>query len=150
MANSQPGPYSRVSDPRGRGPRAVTVCAFELLLFLLPENLGGSEQLWGALQRVDLHPLAEPGLGPLGRGFWQGEAVSWKPTRLVGPAEHLLARAGEFLLTASACWCALRPSGWLEYALSLTPQRAEGTDPGPGMGGLCCHPGSASCLKRGA
>lgn len=55
---------------RGPGPRADTVCAFELLLFLLPETLRGSEQLWGALQKEDPHLLAEPGLGPLGRGFW--------------------------------------------------------------------------------
>lgn len=49
-----------------------------------------------------------------GHGFWQVEAVSWKLTRLVGPAEHLLVWAAEFLLTALACRHGLWPSGWLE------------------------------------
>lgn len=53
---------------------------------------------WGALQSRDLCHLTEPGPGSLSHGFWQGEAVSCKLTRLVGPTEHLFAWAGEFSL----------------------------------------------------
>lgn len=53
MANSQSNPYVGMSHPRGKqepGPRAVTLCALALLRFLLPESLGGVEQLWGSAE----------------------------------------------------------------------------------------------------
>ena len=134
---------------RSPGARAGAVCAFELLLFLLPETLGESEQLWGGLCRGGAcTPLLNQASGP-----WvvvRRVKQSLGSPRVVGPAAHLLAWAGEFLLTASACRHALRPSGWLRNALSLKEQRVEGTDPRPGVGGLCCRPGSASRPKRGA
>lgn len=84
----------------------------------------------------------------MGDGFWQGEAVSWKLTRLVGPAERTCVCLGwRIFLTALACWCALWHLGWLEYGLSLTPQWAEGTDPKPGMG-ICAAILALHCVRN--
>lgn len=95
MANSQPSFYGGMSDLRSLSPRAVTLCAFALLHFLLLKSLGGSEQLWGLCRgETCITSLSQ---AP-GHGLWQGEAVSWKLIRLVGPTEHLFAWAGEFSL----------------------------------------------------